>query len=428
MNAEKNAPSGWHLPKAILFRFLFSYLVIYIWPFPWLFIPYSWTVLGPLQGLFARLTNAVGPLLLGKDYVASTALWASGDTSYRYVQTFVVLMLALICTIVWSLVDRRRWVYEKLSAGLNVFVRYYLAQALLLYGFRKIFPLQFQAPTLSRLTETYGDSSRMGLLWTFMGTSPAYAMFTGIGELLAGTLLLFRRTRLLGAILAAIVMTHVFVLNLTYDVPVKLYSFHLLFMSLFLIAPDAQRLANLFLLNKPINPEMPGPVSVDRKLGWLRIIAKTGMIYLIFFYPLYSAVKEDEELAHIVSAHEADNLQGEFEVSCFIVNSDTLPASKNEPRRWKNLRLGGNSMQITYMDGMSIPWSCSIRNGSKKIKVLSKDLSTTGEFRFEKEGEWLSLHGKLNEDSLRIVSRYTSANAFLLYREFHWISEEPFYH
>ena len=38
----------------------------------------------------------------------------------------------------------------------------------------------------------------MGLLWTFMGHSPAYSAFTGAAEALAGALLLFRRTTLLG--------------------------------------------------------------------------------------------------------------------------------------------------------------------------------------------------------------------------------------
>ena len=31
----------------------------------------------------------------------------------------------------------------------------------------------------------------------------------------------------------------IFTLNMTYDVPVKLFSFHLILMSLFLLAPDA---------------------------------------------------------------------------------------------------------------------------------------------------------------------------------------------
>jgi hypothetical protein len=41
---------------------------------------------------------------------------------------------------------------------------------------------------------------------------------------------------------------------MTYDVPVKLLSFHLVLMALFLLAPDLPRLANLFFLNRPVGP------------------------------------------------------------------------------------------------------------------------------------------------------------------------------
>jgi hypothetical protein len=64
----------------------------------------------------------------------------------------------------------------------------------------------------------------MGLLWTFMGASAAYTIFTGLGELVGGLLLTTRRTALAGALVSAAVMTHVAVLNFCYDVPVKLFS------------------------------------------------------------------------------------------------------------------------------------------------------------------------------------------------------------
>jgi hypothetical protein len=46
-------------------------------------------------------------------------------------------------------------------------------------------------------------------------------------------------TLLLGALLVAATTTNVLLLNLSYDVPVKLYSVHLLVMALFLAAPMA---------------------------------------------------------------------------------------------------------------------------------------------------------------------------------------------
>ncbi|HEY5747987.1 MAG TPA: hypothetical protein VIU12_18080 [Chryseolinea sp.] len=426
MDIEQNSRPHWNLPQRIVFRFLFSYLVLYILPFPLYYIPFSGYVFTPLHSLFAQLVETAGPLLFGKYYTPFHATGA-GDTSFSYATACILLLLATVVTLGWSFLDGKRLAYGKLAAGLNILVRYYLAQVLLSYGFLKVFPIQFPTPFPGRLSETYGESSPMGLLWTFMGSSPGYVIFTGAGEALAGTLLLFRRTRLLGALLAAFIMSHVFALNLFYDVPVKLGSFHLLLMSLFLMAPDAHRLANMFLLNKPVDPEMPGLTIADKRLRWLRIGLKTGMIYFIFFNTVIYNWQMKKENDNNAREFASRTTAGEFEVLHFIINGDTLSASHAETRRWRSVRLGGDVMQITYMDGMMIPWHCAIRNGSKKIKVFSKDLTTAGDFSFEKHEEQLSIQGILNQDSIRIVSRRVSENPFLLLsREFHWISEEPF--
>lgn len=51
-------------------------------------------------------------------------------------------------------------------------------------------------------------------------------------------------------ILCLSVMANVFMLNMSYAVPLKILSSHLLLLSLFLIAPDARRLADVFVLNR----------------------------------------------------------------------------------------------------------------------------------------------------------------------------------
>ena len=426
MNLEQNSLPHWNLPKRVVFRFLFAYLVLYILPFPLYYIPFFGHAVAPLKSLFAQMVDAAGPLLLGKDYTHSHMMTGSGDTSFNYATTFILMLLAAIITLVWSLMDRERLAYGKLAAGLNILVRYYLAQVLLGYGFNKVFPLQFRTSP-GRLSATYGESSPMGLLWTFMGSSPGYVIFTGAGEVLAGTLLLFRRTRLLGAIIATFMMTQVFALNVFYDVPVKLNALHFLLMALFLMAPDAQRLANLFLLNKPIDPEIPGLTINDRRLRWLGIALKIGLIYFIFVNALVDNWEQKQITDNNVLEFANRTTSGEFEVLHFILNGDTLSGMNTETRRWRSVRLGGSIMEITYMDGMTIPWYCSVRNGSKKIKVLSKDLTTSGDFSFEKYDEQLSFQGILNQDSIRVVSKRISENPFLLLsRKFRWISEEPF--
>ena len=58
--------------------------------------------------------------------------------------------------------------------------------------------------------------------------------------------------------------TQIFVLNMTYDVPVKLFSFHLMVMSLVLLAPDARRLFNFLVLKRPTPPSAERPLFRNR--------------------------------------------------------------------------------------------------------------------------------------------------------------------
>jgi len=87
-----------------------------------------------------------------------------------------------------------------------------------------------------------------------IGSSPIYEGICGYAELLAGILLLFRRTALFGALLASFVLLNVLLDNLFFDVPVKIYAAHLLFFALFLTLPDAGQLFRFFWLHQPAAP------------------------------------------------------------------------------------------------------------------------------------------------------------------------------
>ena len=119
------------------------------------------------------------------------------------------------------------------------------------YGTAKAIPLQMPAPGLTRLLEPYGNFSPMGVLWYSIGASRPYEIFAGCAELLGGILLFVPRLALLGALVALAVSVQIFTLNMTYDVPVKLFSFHLILMSLVLIAPEVSRLLERARLQSP---------------------------------------------------------------------------------------------------------------------------------------------------------------------------------
>ena len=135
--------------------------------------------------LWAALMPTLGNAALGIAAPIEVIETGSGDMTWHFVQELWYVTLSAVGAVVWAVVDRRRPDYRRHAAWLRVLVRYALATAMFNYGFAKLTGNQFTAPDAMRLSETYGDSSPMGLVWTFMGFSGAYCAFTGLSELLA---------------------------------------------------------------------------------------------------------------------------------------------------------------------------------------------------------------------------------------------------
>jgi hypothetical protein len=178
-------PSG--LGTRIAWRFAALYLVLYLLPFPF-DAPFEppgappwyakiWdpavAALGHTLGVRGSLSTVDGP-----------------DAPGHYVQLVCFGFLAAAAATAWSLLDRPRPRDRIAHEALRACVRYALAAAMLAFGFAKLFTTQMPLPEPSQLLETYGHSSRMALLWTFMGASPAYERLAGAVEVLGGALLL----------------------------------------------------------------------------------------------------------------------------------------------------------------------------------------------------------------------------------------------
>jgi hypothetical protein len=223
-------PAEWRPATRVAFRFAFAYTALFIAP------------LGPL-GLTA-LAKLVARHVFGVAGPIPTAGNGSGDRLIDWVTNLCILVLAVVATVVWSALDRRRE-YSLLHDRLRVVLRYGLGVTMCTYGAAKVFQSQFPAPSLERLVEPYGQSSPMGLVWTFMGYSYAYNLYAGLAEMAGGILLFWRRTTTLGALVGAAVLTNVVMINLAYDVPVKRFSAHLLAAAILLAIPDVVPLARL---------------------------------------------------------------------------------------------------------------------------------------------------------------------------------------
>lgn len=296
---DSTLPSSpaWSAAEKISFRFFFCFFLLLI-----LFMnngafPY-WDVLFryPQEGM-QWLVLGVAKHVLQITREISTSPTGSGDTTFDWVLLFTLFVTSCIGTVTWSLLDRKRIHYTTLYYWLTVAVRFYVGLMLFNYGMFKVFKSQFPAPMIGRLLQPYGESSPMGLAWTFLGFSEGYNLFMGIAEVLA-LLLLFRRTMTLGAIITLMTTSNVMAVNYFYDVPVKIISTTLTVMTLFLLMHDAKKLLAFFLTSQPVSlTVIPAPVYKKKFIHIAGLVFKFGLLGYVMILGSWEAWSRQMNMA-----------------------------------------------------------------------------------------------------------------------------------
>ena len=414
----------WHLSSRILFRFAFSYLLLYCFPFPLGTIPYTDWPAEKYQDMWKLLVPWVGRhvLHLGRDITVFTN--GSGDTTYDWVLTLCYIVMAIMATAVWSALDRKQLSYESLLKWTRLYVRFVLAAAMISYGAYKVIPSQFPQPALSRLVESYGDSSPMGLLWTFMGASPAYTRFAGAAELLAGILLVIPGLTALGSLVTVAVMTNVFLLNMCYDTPVKLYSFHLLSMAGFLLVPDLRRLANLFVFHRTARLSKDAALFQRRRLNQAAVVVQLLFGVLLLGISLYESWQQFNEVGAKPSHY------GMWSVDEFSVDGQMRPPLITDASRWRRVFFEyENFWAMQPMEGPRRNFRLKL-DSAKKALTLSRydDPKWNSVLVFDdSQPNAMILTGQFDGHQVVARLRKVDDSAFLLRsRGFHWINEFPF--
>jgi len=370
----------------------------------------------------------VGKHLLHLGYPITVFTNGSGDTTYDYVLTLCLFVVAIAATAVWSILDRKRPNYQKLHQWFTIYLRLVLATTMISYGMNKVIKLQFPAPNPSRLLSTYGESTPMSLLWTFMGASKAYTIFAGAVELLGGLLLLVPRLTTLGALVSMAAMGNVFILNMSYDVPVKLYSFHLLVSSVLLVLPDLRRLTNLFIFNRRVEPAMHPPLFRRRWLNY-GLLA----VQLVFGVYVLGTLTYADYRASKIRGDNAPKppLYGIWMVDEFSINGEMRPPLPTDDLRWQRV-IFDSPYELLVQSTSGAHQRFFMPQGSLQEKkfTLSKRglLAWKAEFTYEKiQPDVMRLEGELDGRKIRAKLHHIPMPRFMLTtRGFHWINEYPF--
>jgi hypothetical protein len=416
----------WGLAKRVWFRFFCIYFASYIVPFPFESIPGSDKVLKPLSDAVDATVLWVGAYVFGTEITVRPN--GSGDTTWDYVRVFSLFTIACLVTACWSFLDRKRASYPRLFQGLRIWVRFYVAAIMISYGAAKVIKSQFPNPSLDRLIQPFGDASPMGLLWAFMGASTPYNFFTGAGEMLGGLLLTTRRTTLLGALVSFAVMSHVAMLNFSYDVPVKLFSTHLLAMAIFLAAPDLGTLCNVFVLHRAGSPlEYRPSIMRWRPLRYGALAARTALVLAFTGMALFNAQESRKRWGELAPRSP---LYGVWTVEEFDSDGKSRPPLITDTGRWRRVVFDYPTMVAVQLMSDSRNRYGAQLDEEQKLLVLSKfdDKAWKSELAYsEPEPGVLVLEGTFEQEKIRARLRRVDTESFrLTNRGFHWINEYPF--
>ena len=418
--------------RLLAFRFFFIYFLLTITPWFWFYQipgdPYLSSLYGNAEQWIVELFNA--HLLHVKDHLNLEG-GGSGDTSYAWAQFYTYLILSAFGCLIWTLLDRKRKNYTLLDFILKNVVRYNVIMIAFSYGIIKLFALQMPAPNLNQLATPLGDFLPMRLSWMFMGYSTPYQVFSGIMEIMVGVLLLNRKMVTFGSLLGVAVFTHVFLLNLSFDIPVKLYSLQIVISCLFLVSYDWNRIVNFLFLNKAALPTNSFDNIFTKKWQRIaRIIFKVGFIIMVVILPfkqsweMYKTESSKADLKPITS--------GLYAIKSFEIKHDLVSLQRNDDLDWKDVifEKGGlgsiNTSDTLFTQRYRRGYFTYKPDTTNQTIQFIKYRNTTPLFELHykiPDDRTINLFGKIRNDSVYVELVRTDRHFQLMERQFHWISE-----
>jgi uncharacterized membrane protein YphA (DoxX/SURF4 family) len=397
--------------KAIAFRFAFTYFLLYCAPFPLTWIPYA----NQTGEWVNALWHVVVPWVAAHVLHLSTRITifenGSGDTTYNWLQVGCFLAIATLATILWSILDRKRQEYDRLYRWSRLYLRLWLGSVMCSYGASKVIQTQFPPPMLSTLIVPYAQHSPMGLLWTFMGMSQLYNVFAGSAEMLAGILLLIPRFTTIGALCCAAVMSNVFMLNMSYDVPVKLFSFHLLVAAIVLAGPDLANVYRFFVFRRPAQLTIDRPFFANARLNLAGLVAQLLFAAFLVGSDLFASFQ------YRLTPADRPVLYGVWSVDRANVD-------------WRRVVFDDYGIFAVQPREGAMQYYLEKTDAARRTITIAsyRHPHSGGTLRFSRaQPDELHLWGRLGGRRVGATMTRVDESKFLLtHRGFHWISEYPF--
>lgn len=273
----------------------------------------------------------------------------------------------------------------------------------------------------------------MRLSWFFIGYSSPYQFFSGVMEVLVGLLLLWRKTTTIGALMAVGVFLNVFMLNICYDIPVKLFSLHILIGAILLVVHEYDRLVGMFIKNQS---PLPGTLyeydyGSNQYLKIGRIVAKVLFIGLLVILPFYQTMSQYISDQKVIAKNNILP-NGYYEVMKYSVNGIDKRNQYLDSIVWKNLIFDGDRGSALSKDTLFrqvynrgyFRFEVDTMNTLLKMYKANGDSIHKVDFKFRMlDSSRIQLQGKLWNDSVSIDLQRVVRHFQLAEKQFHWLSE-----
>src|SRR5690349_134283 len=106
--ADATQQKPWNPAKRVAFRFAFTYLILYYLPYPVGALPGTMWLAEGSEAVKKWIAAPIGKHVLRIGGAMAMEKTGSSDTIFGYVKTFCVLALAMVATLVWSVLADRR--------------------------------------------------------------------------------------------------------------------------------------------------------------------------------------------------------------------------------------------------------------------------------------------------------------------------------
>ncbi len=331
------------------------------------------------------------------------------DNHFGVIYYLTIFVLTIIAATAWSILDKKRVNYDKLSYWFNVYLRYTLAIVILGYGIDKVIPVQMPHPGTVDMVRLFGNQSREDLLWKFMGVSPGYMLFTGSCEIAAAILLFSRRTAVFGYLFVLCVLTNVLALNWFYNISVKFFSSLLWLYAIYLLAPWVSKLFQFFFSDIPVTTHQKH-YALDKK--WKRNLLISVLVFVPLLVLTLVSIGDTKTYRKEIASARKEKM---YNVTAFIAK-DSLPA---DSFRWKRVLFVYDNFIVIYNMKDKQDWyQYDIDNLKKNVALHSINKSPTETLLYNyPSADQLQLSGKWKGKDINVSLKLSPVDSMYLNKE-----------